>query len=62
MHNNNNNKKRLKESDCDGGAGEKKERKTEEDGGWLPSGTTCRRENYQGRKCHNGLNGGVSYS
>ena len=37
------------ESNGDGGAGEKKERKTEA-GGLITSGTTCRRENCQGRK------------
>ena len=29
-------------------------------GGWIASGTTCRRENYQGRTRKTGLNGGVS--
>ena len=29
-------------------------------GGWIASGTTCRRENCQGRTCKTGLNGGVS--
>ena len=29
-------------------------------GGWIPSGTTCRRKNYQGRTRKTVLNGGVS--
>ena len=29
-------------------------------GGWIASGTTCWRENYQARKRKTGLNGGVS--
>ena len=38
-------------------------RRTSEDrsgGGWIASGTTCRRENCQGRTRKTGLNGGVS--
>ena len=30
-------------------------------GGWIASGTTCRRENCPGRTRKTGLNGGVSY-
>ena len=53
---------RRQQSDGDGGAGEKKERKTKAEvvAGWIVSGTTCRRENYQGRTRKTGLNGGVS--
>ena len=29
-------------------------------GGWITSGTTCRRENCQGRTRKTGINGGVS--
>ena len=43
------------ESEGDGGAEEKKERKTE-GGCWITLGTTCRRENCQGRKRKPGLN------
>ena len=49
---------RRQESDGDGGAGEKKERKTKA-GGWIASGTTCRRENCQERKRYTEFNGGV---
>ena len=31
-----------------------------EEGGWIASGTTCRRENCQERTRKTGLNGGVS--
>ena len=46
---------RRQESDGDGGAGEKKERKTKIGSGWITSGTTCRRENCQGRTRKTGL-------
>ena len=29
-------------------------------GGWIASGTTCRRENWQGRTCKTGIDGGIS--
>ena len=51
---------RRQESDGDGGAGEKKERNDRSGGGWITSGTTCRRENCQERKRKTEFNGGVS--
>ena len=44
------------ESDGDGGAGGGKERDQSGDG-WIASGTTCRRENWQGRTRKTELNG-----
>ena len=43
------------ESDGDGGAGEKKE-EGQSGGGWIAPGTTCQRENCQGRTRKTGLN------
>ena len=51
---------RRQESDGDGGAGKKKERKTQSGSGWIASGTTCGRENCQGRTRKTGLDVGVS--